>query len=306
MNASKNLTILCLIIAGTVPFSASTEDRGDTIDLSNDIAWVDATVDYIGYAGEQMLYVNYDGFSNADQAAQSFQYVVKYFSPFNIIVTNQLPAAEPYTTINVIDSTSQGGHAPVDCNNKNPSNVGEVFANPTGGLSAIILGMAVAHETAHTFGLDHVESTGSPPDIMVAVATPNGPEPVFRDECFELTGFECVQSHEKYCAYRQQNSYAELIGLFGPNPDFGDTDSSGDTDSEVDSDTDVGSDSDTDIDFDSDTDIDTDTYVDSDSDADEDDDEYSWGSQREDSSCGCAILGGQGSFHLVDLLVYLS
>lgn len=80
---------------------------------------------------------------------------------------------------------------------------------------------------------------------------------------------------------------------------------------DTDTGSDSGSDTDTDVDTDADFDVDTDTYMDTDTHSDHDagsgedageDDDDSWGSDRQDSACGCAILGDQGSFHLVNFV----
>jgi hypothetical protein len=111
---------------------------------------------------------------------------------------------------------SFAGIAPyIDCGNlwANDTCFAGAFQGSNTG-STIIL-----QEAAHTWGLEHVNSPFDNLNPFVATATP-----YFQDKCnkivantdlVEISGV-CNQVHSKFCDPGYQNSYRELLYLFGP------------------------------------------------------------------------------------------
>ncbi len=117
------------------------------------------------------------------------QQVTAWYAPYNVQVTATRPSSGRYTMMMV------GGHAgsfispaggavgvaPLDCGNSSQVNIGYAFAldltpfstSTSAKLQSItMVAQTVAHEAGHTFGLEHVDSTGTVHDIMEPSVNP--------------------------------------------------------------------------------------------------------------------------------------
>ena len=147
------------------------------------------------------------------------QAVRKDLADFGVRAIIERPPAETdYTMVLYGDLGTQefAGIAPyVDCDNlwENDTCFAGAFQGSNIG-STIIL-----PEAAHTWGLEHVNSPFDNLHPFVAAATP-----YFQDQCNKIvsntdlveTGGVCNVVHEKFCETGFQNSYQELLYLFGP------------------------------------------------------------------------------------------
>lgn len=81
------------------------------------------------------------------------------FARWRVAFTTTRPASGPYTML-VISPSSLPHHgvAPLDCGNKNPSDI--AFVYKIGSSSADLIARFAAHELGHSFGLSHVVSSG--------------------------------------------------------------------------------------------------------------------------------------------------
>lgn len=147
------------------------------------------------------------------------QAVRKDLADFGVrAITERPPAELGYTMVLYGDLGEQtfAGIAPyIDCDNQweNDTCFAGAFQGSNIG-STIIL-----QEAAHTWGLEHVNAPFDNLHPFVAQATPS-----FRDECSKIVsntdlvevGGACNLVHEKFCDAGYQNSYRELLYLFGP------------------------------------------------------------------------------------------
>jgi hypothetical protein len=108
------------------------------------------------------------------------------------------------------------GIAPyVDCGNLWPNDT--CFAGAY--LGSNIGATVILQEAAHTWGLEHVNSEFDNLHPFVAQ-----PTPYFQDKCNKIVantdlveiGGVCNSVHEMFCEAGYQNSYQELLYLFGP------------------------------------------------------------------------------------------
>ena len=103
--------------------------------------------------------------SRSDAIRGIVKVVKEEFARFKIDITTDRPTRGPYTMV-VIGGTSNeivgknvGGVAPLDCGNKNPNDVAFVFANTVprwAGFPRMMVGLTIAHEAGHTYGLNHI------------------------------------------------------------------------------------------------------------------------------------------------------
>jgi MYXO-CTERM domain-containing protein len=157
-----------------------------------------------------------------DGAAQAsmFQELQNYYEPFNIIMSaNRPPDWLPYTMAVIGGASNQGagvcGVANVACDGLKRNHVSLTFPESCGGVADI-----AAQETSHNWGLEHTDNTQ---DLMYPFN--NGGFKTYIDDCMDIshaTGngvTQCGYIHELYCEAgggEQQNSYQELLGVFGP------------------------------------------------------------------------------------------
>lgn len=142
---------------------------------------------------------------------------------FGIITIDQRPADNmPYAMVMVgepaFDVGQVGGVAPgIDCGNSNPNMTSFAFL-VTAGPNTIAT--VINQEAAHTWGLEHVDD-----DLDNLFPTAGGTSnPTYRDVCSQIvsdtdlnpSGGQCNQVHTMFCDSGHQNSYQELLLLFGP------------------------------------------------------------------------------------------
>ena len=147
------------------------------------------------------------------------QAVRKDLADFGVRAVTSRPPEDPgYTMVLYGDLGEQtfAGIAPyVDC--------GNLWANDTcfaGAFQGSNIGSTIIlQEAAHTWGLEHVNAPFDNMHPFVTQATPR-----FQDVCNKIvantdlveTGGVCNVVHERFCDAGYQNSYQELLYLFGP------------------------------------------------------------------------------------------
>lgn len=201
--------------------------------------------------GDKILYVNFDGgdmnpcnsgpqnncsslffgtvlpyTGDAAKRASVIQIVRTRVNDFGITVTDQRPGSGDYDMEMVGDWAGVGDQGfagvapgPVDCFDNRGGEVSFTLeaSGSSDGIAEIIL-----QEVAHTWGLEHIDDQG---DLLYP--TTQGQNKIFKDECLQIvvlndngstspTGAFCGSQHAQFCSSNQQNSYQEMLGLFGP------------------------------------------------------------------------------------------
>jgi MYXO-CTERM domain-containing protein len=163
---------------------------------------------------------------DAGQRASITQQMQQYTEAYNIIITtNRPPDFLPYTMAVVGGTAGQAGLegacgvANVQCDGLRRNHVSLNFAQSCPGGVADIIGQ----ETSHNWGLEH---TDNPTDLLYPTVTGGFKEYV--DSCMSIVSnngnpVQCGYVHDEYCGSgEQQNSHAEMLGVFGPRvPDTG-------------------------------------------------------------------------------------
>lgn len=168
---------------------------------------------------------------DAARRAAVVQVLREDFKDFNILVTDIRPQTGDYDMemIGDWDPAPGGGFAGVapsiDCFNGNGGEVSftlDYTGSPTG------IAKAVLQEAAHTWGLEHVDSK----DDLLYPTTESVMNPTFVDDCFQIVQLDngnnpvpdnaiCKSQHSQYCTSDHQNSYQELLQIFGAHiPDL--------------------------------------------------------------------------------------
>ncbi len=160
---------------------------------------------------------------SGDAAAQAsvVQIIRKRVEHVGITVTDQRPASGDYDMEMIGNWANQdppfAGVAPnIDCFD---AVGGETSYTLEASSSADGIAEIVLQEVAHTWGLEHVDEQQ---DLLFP--TTQGSMKTFRDECYkivsdtELTSSngQCNAVHTNFCDFGWQNSYQELLFLFGP------------------------------------------------------------------------------------------
>jgi len=198
--------------------------------------------------GAKVLYINFDGIdlnacgnNNPHQncstifggtvlpytgdigmRASIIQTVRNRVEDFGITVTNERPSSGDYDMEVVGDWQGQNpsfaGIAPGgDCWDNGGGEVSFTLeaSGSTDGMAEIIL-----QELAHTWGLDHVDSVQ---DLLYP--TTEGQNKTFRDECLQVVSDVDLSPAQGFCSHHQeacgtmsqQNSYQEMLMIFGPS-----------------------------------------------------------------------------------------
>lgn len=183
-----------------------------------------ATVDSSIIACQYGFSGNYPSYGGTDAQRQTvMDAVMADWAPFRMVVTDTRPASGPYTMCMTGPANHPFGNgvlgiAPLDCNNYVANNVVFAFhsASQLGGfLGANTQATTISQEVAHAYGLEHV---GSSSDIMNP--TNQGGNPSFTNSCIQIVsqnGIVCNAQHAQHCNSGYQNSYQELMGMFGAN-----------------------------------------------------------------------------------------
>jgi hypothetical protein len=162
-------------------------------------------------------------FGSAQQQAALFNQLAEYYEPFDIVLTTSAPPDWlPYTMAVIGGSAGNAGQpggvcgiANVACDGLKRNHVSLTFPSSCGGSAEI-----AAQETAHNWGLEHTDNTS---DLLYPFN--NGGFKTFVDDCMTIshaTGdgiTQCDYIHEEYCPNgggERQNTYQELLGVFGP------------------------------------------------------------------------------------------
>jgi MYXO-CTERM domain-containing protein len=170
-----------------------------------------APVDYPAYAGDEEARATI-----VDRFRQALE-------PFDVrVVTERPPLHLPHDVVlfggRPIDighhDAIQGIACHVDCGDDWPLDLAFVFAEFIEDDPLLVANIGL-HEVGHTWGLDHVEGLDH---IMYRIPEPGALE--WAEECTGFGGDEplCGWAHEEACGENtgQQNSFAELMALFGP------------------------------------------------------------------------------------------
>lgn len=157
---------------------------------------------------------------SGSQRASIVQQLQQYVDAYNIVLTtNRPPDFLPYTMAVVGGTAGQAGLqgacgvANVQCDGLRRNHVSLNFSESCPGGVADIIGQ----ETSHNWGLEH---TDNPTDILYPTVTGGFKEYV--DSCMDIVSnggnpVQCGYVHDEYCASgEQQNSHAEMLGVFGP------------------------------------------------------------------------------------------
>ncbi len=168
-----------------------------------------------------MFQGNFPAYGQGSKREAVMQAVRQDWAPFNVIVTDSRPASGDYTMnmTGPLNFVGPGvlGVALVDCNDAwTHNNVTFAFHSANDPFSASTQATTIGQEVAHSYGLEHVDEPG---DIMNPQNA--GGDPSFRDECIPIVpgnnGIACGQQHAAQCGTgSKQNSYRELLALFGP------------------------------------------------------------------------------------------
>lgn len=157
---------------------------------------------------------------NLNQRLAIVQAARKAVADFGVrVVARRPPDDIDYTMVIYGDLGDQSfaGVAPyIDCDDLRPGDTSftDAFAGSNTG-SVVIL-----QEAAHTWGLEHVDAEQ---DILNPFKSQGSQD--FLDQCFpivantalEATAGSCNQVHTKFCEAGFQNSYQEMLLLFGPH-----------------------------------------------------------------------------------------
>jgi hypothetical protein len=163
---------------------------------------------------------DFPSFGDGMAQASMFQELQNYYEPFNIIMSSQRPPDYlPYTMAVIGGASNQGagvcGVANVACDGLKRNHVSLTFPQSCNGVAEV-----AAQETSHNWGLEHTDDES---DLMYPFN--NGGFKTYVDACNTIshaTGSgttQCGYIHELYCPSgdgEQQNSYQELLGVFGP------------------------------------------------------------------------------------------
>jgi MYXO-CTERM domain-containing protein len=194
-----------------VNFDATMVNGGCGNDSTNDCSTI--------YSGP---FVPYPG--DASDRAAIVQAVREDVLDFGVIVVGERPpAGNPYAMVFVGTPAGGapngvGGVAPgIDCGNNNPNISSFAFLVDAG---ANTLATVIHQEAAHTWGLEHVDD-----DTDNLYPTAGGTiDPKYQDRCSRVvadtdlnpTSSSCNAIHTLFCESNFQNSYQEMLALFGP------------------------------------------------------------------------------------------
>jgi len=156
-----------------------------------------------------------------DAAARAavVQTVTADLADFDVVVTTERPADDIDYDMEMIGQWSPGGSfgflgiAPkIDCFDGDGGDVSFTLDPPT--LQPPDTAKVVLQELAHTWGLEHVDSTGD----LLFPNVGNAPDPKFEDQCSPITYEppQCPRQHAPNCPEGEQNSWQEMLTLFGP------------------------------------------------------------------------------------------
>jgi hypothetical protein len=140
-----------------------------------------------------------------------------------IVVGERPPEGNPYAM--VVSGEPAGGGPPgvggvapgIDCGNTNPNITSFNFLVDS---SANVQATVIHQEAAHTWGLEHVDDESD----NLFPSTGGVTDPKYQDVCSQVvsdvqlnpTSSSCNTVHTMFCQANFQNSYQEMLLLFGP------------------------------------------------------------------------------------------
>jgi hypothetical protein len=160
--------------------------------------------------------------TEADRAS-IIQAVRADITDFGVVAVGERPPAEQdYAMVMVgrpvgYDVGNVGGVAPgIDCGNSNPNITS--FSFITSGPN--VVATVVHQEAAHTWGLEHVDDQFD----NLYPTTGGASDPKYQDQCSKIvsdtnltpSNGQCNSVHTQFCNSGYQNSYREMLLLFGP------------------------------------------------------------------------------------------
>jgi hypothetical protein len=140
-----------------------------------------------------------------------------------IVVGERPPVGNPYAMVVSGEPVGGapngiGGVAPgIDCGNTNPNITSFNFLVDS---SANVQATVIHQEAAHTWGLEHVDDESD----NLFPSTGGVSDPKYQDTCSQVvsdvqlnpTSSVCNSVHTMFCQANYQNSYQEMLLLFGP------------------------------------------------------------------------------------------
>lgn len=162
---------------------------------------------------------SFAAYGNGSKRDAVMQAVQADWADFNVFVTDARPNSGDYT-MNMTGPTNPFGGgvlgiAPLDCNDSQThNNITYAFHSENDGFSAAVTATTIGQEVAHSYGLEHVDEPG---DIMNPYNA--GGDAAFTDQCIQIVqSVSCGAQHSAQCGSQtSQNSYQELLTLFGPS-----------------------------------------------------------------------------------------
>lgn len=229
MKATHVAAMVAALVACPSAASAAEGPRPATVYLRYEGALLsggdDSALDQLSCIGGSLYYPAFLG--SRDVADQVTEQVRAILAPFAVRVVDERPPEHlPYTMVMVgglpqalgLDDGVGGYACVIDC------------ADAVGRETVLVFGEAIreprelaqtiVHETAHSWGLDHVLAS----DLIMSPTT-SGAERTLGDGCTALddpAGAECLEEHARHCdAPGMQDTVAELLAVRGPaQPDL--------------------------------------------------------------------------------------
>ena len=162
---------------------------------------------------------SFAAYGDGDKRTAVMQAVATDWADFNVLVTQTRPNSGDYT-MNMTGPTNPFGGgvlgiAPLDCNDQQThNNITYAFHSENDSHSATVTATTIGQEVAHSYGLEHVDEAS---DVMNPFNA--GGDASFMDTCIQIVqGNSCGAQHAAECgSSSMQNSYQELMTLFGPS-----------------------------------------------------------------------------------------
>jgi hypothetical protein len=169
------------------------------------------------------LDIDFQPYGDAGDQAMLLALVQTDFAAFDVLVTDERPAAGDYTMVvvsptNPIGSGLLGISSGIDCGNANPNNISFAFFGTGSGRDLQLQANVISGQIGLTVGLERTIDM-SQPDLMHQFVDETDRE--FLDLCIELRDPPvpvCLAEHEAICGAGsgRQNAFQELEAIFGP------------------------------------------------------------------------------------------
>ena len=167
--------------------------------------------------------IDFQPYGDAGDEAMLLALVEADFAAFDVLVTDERPAAGDYTMIvvsptNPIGAGLLGISSGNDCGNANPNNISFAFFGTGDDFTLQLQANVIAGQVGLSVGLERTIDI-SQSDIMHQTVDDTDRE--FLDLCIELRDPPvpvCLAEHESICGAGsgRQNAFQELEAIFGP------------------------------------------------------------------------------------------